>query len=67
MINRFKRLPTYLKPEKKIDKPQKNTLNTHGNQKSRIWDTRQLIYAQIEKSKKESYPIDSSFPLPLWS
>ncbi len=66
MINRFKRLPIYLKPEKKINESQKNKLKTHGNQKSYIWNTRQLIEIQIERSKKESYPIDSSFPLPLW-
>lgn len=66
MINRFKRLPIYLKPEKQINESQKNKLKTHGNQKSYIWNTRQLIEIQIERSKKESYPIDSSFPLPLW-
>ncbi len=72
MINRFKRLPIYLKPvgkiAHKIDASQKNELGkAHGNKKSYIWHTQQLIATQIENSKKESYPMDSSFPLPLWS
>ena len=72
MINRFKRLPIYLKPvgkvAPKINASQKNELGkVHGNKRSYIWHTQQLIATQKENSKKESYPIDSSFPLPLWS
>ena len=71
-INRFKRLPIYLKPVRKvahkIDASQKNELGkVHGNKRSYIWHTQQLIAIQKENSKKESYPMDSSFPLPLWS
>jgi hypothetical protein len=71
-INRFKRLPIYLKPVRKvahkIDASQKNELGkVHGNKRSYIWHTQQLIATQKENSKKESYPMDSSFPLPLWS
>lgn len=70
MINRFKRLPIYLKAEekiaKKIESSNKSELKTHGNKKIYIWSVRILIEKQIEDSKKESYPLDSSFPLPLW-
>ena len=32
-----------------------------------IWHIYNFIFFQKEASKKVSYPLDSSFPLPLWS
>lgn len=70
MINRFKKLPIYLKHQKLPDESSKNLDDSHKKphkrRKQGIWSIDCLIRIQKENSLKESYPIDSSFPLPLW-
>lgn len=59
LINRFKRLPRYLKEEKKEDiglMSEKNKWNLYG-----------FIWRQKFNSQKVGYPIDSPFPFPLWA
>lgn len=58
MINRSKKLPHYLKaPKKSISKEQSTS-------KDKIWNIETLIHQQ--RMKMSQYPINSSFPLPLW-
>ncbi|MGE8653363.1 MAG: hypothetical protein ACN6NV_06375 [Acinetobacter gandensis] len=52
MINRSKKLPHYLKAPKK------------STSKDKIWNIDTLIHQQ--RMKMSQYPINSSFPLPLW-
>lgn len=68
MMNRFKRLPIYLKPVEKVknENSDAESLKPHKRRKQGIWHIHSLITKQEEESKKGRYPIDSSFPLPLW-
>lgn len=71
MINRFKKLPIYLKQPKVPEDHQPKVLEDqpkkpHKRRKQGIWSMEYLIRMQKERSLKKSYPIDSSFPLPLW-
>ena len=52
MINRSKKLPHYLK------------LSKQNTSKDKIWNIETLIHQQ--RMKMSQYPINSSFPLPLW-
>ena len=63
MINRFKRLPIYLKEEKKVE----NSKNISFRSKENIWNIYGLVWQQKINSQKIGYPIDSPFPLPLWA
>lgn len=59
MVNRFKKLPNYLNAPKFIVK------DTETQEKKRKeWDIGELI--ALQRWKKNHYPINSSFPLPLW-
>lgn len=68
MMNRFKKLPIYLKSPKSTIKLKSTDSDQkpHKRRKQGIWSIYDLISMQKASSKKASYPIDSSFPLPLW-
>lgn len=71
MMGRFKKLPPYLK-EKKDKLLKEEPIDSFDKEKKEqkneeIWHIYNFIFYQKEASKKVSYPLDSSFPLPLWS
>lgn len=59
MVNRFKKLPNYLNAPKFIVKDTETQ-----EEKRKEWDIGELI--ALQRWKKNHYPINSSFPLPLW-
>jgi hypothetical protein len=63
LINRFKRLPIYLKEEKKVA----NAEDVSFRSKKNIWNLDGIIWRQKLNSQKIGYPIDSPFPFPLWA
>jgi len=71
MMGRFKKLPPYLK-EKKDKLLKEEPTDSFDKEKTQQkneenWHIYNFIFYQKEASKKVSYPLDSSFPLPLWS
>jgi hypothetical protein len=70
VINRFKKLPIYLKSPKNSEEEKKTSIEPekiHKRKKSGEWSIKTLIERQKNSNSTVSYPVTSNYPLPLWT